>query len=164
MGRIVKAALGPSGQAATATVPAAVEEVAAALAAARAEANRERAAAKDVAVILARKMAEKIIGHAVEIEPLVMRDIAAHALQSVSPGQESVLLRLHPDDLARLQAERPDWLMAVGLEAGVRAVADVSVGRLGCVVETASTRLDARLDAQLDALERALRGSGLGRG
>jgi len=42
-------------------------------------------------------------------------------------------------------------------------VADASVGRNGCVVETPVGRLDARLQTQLDALERALRGTGFGR-
>ena len=92
-----------------------------------------------------------------------MRDIAEHALKAAKPGREAAVLRLHPDDLARLQAERPAWLTEMGLEAGIRAVGDATVGRHGCVVETALARLDARLEAQLDALERALRASGLGR-
>jgi len=163
MGHIVRCTPGGNDRAATPAPAAAVEEVAAVLAAARAEANWERAAAKDAAVVLARKMAEKIVGHLVEIDPLVMRDIAEHALEAAKPGREAAVLRLHPEDLARLQAERPEWLTEMGLEAGIRAVGDATVGRHGCVVETALARLDARLEAQLDALERALRASGLGR-
>lgn len=163
MGHIVRSTPGGHDRAATPAPATAAEEVAAVLAAARAEANRERAAAKDAAVVLARKMAEKIVGHLVEIDPLVMRDIAAHALKAARPGKEAALLRLHPDDLARLEAERPEWLREMELEAGVRAVGDATVGRQGCVVETATARIDARLGAQLDALERALRASGLGR-
>jgi flagellar assembly protein FliH len=163
MGRIVRTALGSNGRAAPSTQIAVAEEVAAVLAAARAEANRERAAAKDAAVVLARKIAEKIVGHAVEIDPLLMRDIVAQALRAVRPGKEAVRLRLHPEDLARLQSEHPAWLAEGGLEAGVCLVGDASVGRYGCVVETPTVRLDARLEAQLDALERALRASGLAR-
>jgi flagellar assembly protein FliH len=160
MGRIVKA---EKPVAPGAPAPAAVTEVAALLAAARAEANQERARAKEVAIVLARKMAEKIVGHAVDLDPAVMAEMAAQALRAAKPGREAVLLRVHPEDLASLQAERGPWLGESGLAAGVRVVPDVSVGRYGCVVETAVGRLDARLETQLDALEAALRSSGLRR-
>jgi flagellar assembly protein FliH len=131
------------------------------LAVARAEANRERALAKDAAVVLARKMAEKIVGHAVAVDPKLMREIAARALDAAKPGRESVLLRVHPDDLACLEQTRAEWLAAMGVQADVKLVADATVGRSGCIVETAVGRLDARLQTQLDALERALRGAGI---
>jgi len=121
------------------------------LAAARAVANQERAAARDAAVLLARKMAEKIVGHAV----------AARALDAAKPGRESVLLRVHPDDLASLAGTQAEWLAEASVKADVKLIADATVGRYGCVVETAVGRLDARLQTQLDALERALRGAGI---
>jgi flagellar assembly protein FliH len=160
MGRIMK---GDSDRKAVVAAPPITDDVAGLLAAARAEANRERAAAKDAAIVLARKMAEKIVGHAVAVDAAVLRDIAARALAAVKPGKEAVLLRVHPDDLARLAAERAAWLTELGVQAEVKLVADPAVGRSGCVVETAVGRLDARLDTQLDALERALRKTGLGR-
>jgi flagellar assembly protein FliH len=162
MGRIVKGTMGSEKVAATTTATtAAMEEVAAILAAARAVANQERAAARDAAVLLARKMAEKIVGHAVAVDPKIMREIAARALDAAKPGRESVLLRVHPDDLASLAGTQAEWLAEAGVKADVKLIADAAVGRSGCVVETAVGRLDARLQTQLDALERALRGAGI---
>jgi len=159
MGRIVKAATDPA-----ATVRASAEEVGAVLVAARLEANRERAEARGAAVVLARKMAERIIGHAVEVEPAVMREIVTRAVQAAEPGRRPVLLRVHPADASRLRAELPEWLERLDTEATVQLVEDPTVGRYGCVVETAVARLDARLETQLDALERVLRASGSLRG
>src|SRR5512133_3617285 len=161
MGRIVKATLGP--QEASASPPSAgVEEVAALLAAARAEAKREWERAADGAVVLARKMAEKIVGHAIEVDGDVMAEIAGRALAAAKPGKEAAVLRVHPEDLSLLE-DRSAWLDELGSMADVRMVADEAVGRHGCVVETAVGRVDARLQTQLDALERALRGAGMGR-
>jgi flagellar biosynthesis/type III secretory pathway protein FliH len=162
MGRIVKS---NSGATPTLAVPtsAGAEDVAAVLAAARVEAKREWDRAKDAAVVLARKMAEKIVGHAIEVEPEVMVAIAGRALAAAKPGREAALLRVHPEDLALLESCRSAWLAELGAEADVRMVADGAVGRHGCVVETAVGRLDARLQTQLDALEHALRGAGIGR-
>jgi flagellar assembly protein FliH len=159
MGRVVKRALDGEPPKATAS-----EEAAALLAAARAEANRELATAKDAAVVLARRMAERIVGCAVELDESLMRKIAAQALAAVKPSKEAVTLRVHPDDLAALEAARRQWLGELAAQADVRLVADDGVGRYGCVVETAVGWLDARLQTQLDALEAALRAKGIGVG
>ena len=166
MGRILKGGTDRREVAATAAITAtttSTEDIAGMLAAARAEANREREAAKDVAIVLARKMAEKIVGHAVAVDAAVLRAIVGRALSEVKPGKQAVVLRVHPEDLASLADQRSAWLTELDLKADVRLVADPSVGRYGCVVETAVGRLDARFDAQLDALEHALRASGRGR-
>jgi flagellar assembly protein FliH len=174
MGRIVKAAnLSPSSASAHAIAvahapvevdrEAALAEVTALLVAARAAAEEERAAAKDSALVLARKMAEKIVGRAVDLDPSIMGEIAGQALAASRARGGAVVLRVHPDDLAAIEQTRAQWLHRMASLASVRVVADASVGRDGCVVETPVGRLDARLQTQLDALERALRGAGLGR-
>jgi type III secretion protein L len=164
MGRIVKANAGGAEVISTPTATSdGAEQVVALLAAARAEVKREWNEAKEAAVVLARKMAEKIVGHAVDIDAGVMAEIAGRALAAARPGKEAVLLRVHPEDLVLLEGSRSAWLEELGRLADVRTVADASVGRHGCVVETAVGRLDARLQTQLDALERALRGAGFGR-
>jgi flagellar assembly protein FliH len=149
MGRIVKA--GAAREASTTT-----EAAVASLAQARAEVMA-------TAIPLARKMAEKIIGHAVAVDAAVMRDIAAQALAAAKPGGQAVLLRVHPEDLASIASARAEWLAELGLKAGVKLVGDEAVGRFGCIVETPRGRLDARLETQLDALERALRRGETGR-
>jgi flagellar biosynthesis/type III secretory pathway protein FliH len=174
MGRIVKAAgpLPPSASALTrdpVAAPLSIEregvlaEVTELLISARAMADAERAAAKDAALVLARKMAERIVGRAVELDPSVMGEIAGQALAASRARGGSVVLRVHPDDLAAVEQTRGQWRERLSAAADVRLVGDDSVGHLGCVVETPVGRLDARLQTQLDALERALRGAGLGR-
>jgi flagellar biosynthesis/type III secretory pathway protein FliH len=153
MGHIVKRKPAPA--AAAVPAPSAVDAVA--------WVAQARAEAKAAAVVLARKMAEKIVGHAVAVDAAVMRDIAAQALAAVKPSSTSLSLRVHPDDLAALAAARPGWLAEIGVQAEVTLVGDPEVGRGGCIVETPAGRIDARLETQLDALERALRGAVVGR-
>jgi type III secretion protein L len=174
MGRIVKAAdFLPSSESAPEVVatgePAVMDregglaEVTLLLVSARAAAEAAHVAAKDAALVLACKMAEKIVGRAVELDPTVMGEIVGQALAACRARGGSVVLRVHPDDLAAVEQTRPHWSRRIASAADVRMVADPSVGRDGCVVETPVGRLDARLQTQLDALERALRGTGLGR-
>ena len=138
-------------------------EVTELLVSARAVATAEREAAKDVALALARKMAEKIVGRAIERDPSIMGDIVGQALAASRARGGSVVLRVHPDDLAAVERARSKWSQRMVAAADVRVVGDVSVGRQGCVVETPVGRLDARLQTQLDALDRVLRDTGLGR-
>jgi len=128
-------------------------EVTRLLVAARADAEATRAGARDAAAVLARRMAEKIVGHAVEVAPALMGDIAAQALAASRARTGSVVLRVHPEDLPAVEAARARWGTGALV---VRLVADGGVGRHGCVVETPVGRVDARLASQLDALERAL--------
>ena len=128
------------------------------LLAARARAHQDLAGAKDAAIVLARRMAERIVGRAVELSPELLGEIVAEALAASRARTGKVVLRVHPEDLATIEHERPRWLARVAAGVDVRVVADPAIGRHGCVVETAVGRLDARLDTQLDALERALRG------
>jgi flagellar assembly protein FliH len=98
------------------------------------------------------------VGRAVELSPELMGAIVAEALHACRARKGPVVLRAHPEDLAAVERERPRWVARVAAGVDVRVVADLAVGRHGCVVETAVGRLDARLAAQLDAMEKALRG------
>jgi flagellar assembly protein FliH len=139
---------------------AALAQVAETVAAAQAYAESLRARAADQALVLARRMAEKIVGRAVALEPAVMGDIAAQAVAASRASAGAVVVRVHPDDLAAVEAERPRWAARFDAAIGLRVVPDRGVGRAGCVVETPVGRLDARLSSQLDAFERALRARG----
>jgi flagellar biosynthesis/type III secretory pathway protein FliH len=123
------------------------------LLAAQAQSAAVEARAKEAAWVLARRMAEKIVGRAVELSTDVQAQIIAGALAASHVRTGPVVLRVHPDDLAAVEATRSTW----GVAVEVRLVADEAVGRHGCVVETPAGRLDARLETQLAALERAIR-------
>jgi flagellar biosynthesis/type III secretory pathway protein FliH len=133
---------------------AAVADLTALMASARAEAEEARVQARDAAVVLARRMAAKIVGHAVDVAPELMGDIVAQALAASRAKAGAVVLRVHPADLDAVEQARERWGAGAVV---VRVVPDAAVGRHGCVVETSSGRVDARLESQLAALEQALR-------
>jgi flagellar assembly protein FliH len=135
-------------------------EAAAALAgllvAGRAEADAMLARVEPTALALAARMAEKIVGRAVALDPGVMAAIAAEALAACRTRGGGVQLRVHPDDLEAVEAARAALAAPLGGADALELVADESVGRHGCVVDTAVGRVDARLATQLEALRRAL--------
>ena len=137
-------------------------ELAAWMAAARADEERRLEAARPLALTLAIKMAERIIGHAVAVAPELMADIVGEALAACRSRVGAVAVRVHPDDLPAVAARQGQLAARAPGASSIALVADDNVGRHGCVIETAHGRVDARLDSQLAALERALVGGGLG--
>jgi flagellar biosynthesis/type III secretory pathway protein FliH len=111
---------------------------------------------------LATKMAEKIVGRAIDLAPGLMAELAEQALVASRARAGVIRLRIHPDDRALLAGDEARGRLLARLEAGAELELrdDPAVGRHGCVVETATLRLDARLDTQLAALERALAAEG----
>jgi len=111
---------------------------------------------------LAAKMAEKIVGHAIELEPDALTAIAAQALAASRARAGLIKLRVNPEDRAALERDHARRALLARFEGGVELeiLADPAVGRGGCVVETATVRLDARLETQIAALERAVAGEG----
>jgi flagellar biosynthesis/type III secretory pathway protein FliH len=128
------------------------------LAAGRAEAEAMLARVEPAALAVAARMAEKIVGRAVELDPTVMAAIAAEAVAACRTREGLVQLRVHPDDLAAVEPARAALVDRLGGEATLELVADEAVERHGCVVDTPVGRVDARLATQLAALERALSG------
>jgi flagellar biosynthesis/type III secretory pathway protein FliH len=111
-----------------------------------------------LAARLAARMAQKIVGRAVELAPLVLEEIAARALAASRARGGAIRLYLHPDDRAVIDRDpvRARLLARLVAGAALDIRSDERVGRHGCVVETATVRIDARLEPQLAALQRAL--------
>jgi flagellar biosynthesis/type III secretory pathway protein FliH len=135
---------------------AAMAELTEILVRARDDAAEVRAQSKDAAIPLARKMAERIVGRALELHPSLIADIANQALAAARPRSGEVTLRVSPQDLPVLERERPKLVSRLTSAVDLRLLADDKVPPGGCIIETPVARLDARLDAQLEALERAL--------
>lgn len=133
------------------------------------ESERVTRAALPAARKLAVRMAEKIIGHVVSLEPGVLDAMTERALAAAAPRSGNVVVRLHPDDYARVVVATPERgqttspgvasfarrARAAGLEVELWIVADPAVDRFGCIVDTAHGRLDARVQTQLAVLEQA---------
>ncbi|MBC8132419.1 MAG: hypothetical protein H7X95_05505, partial [Deltaproteobacteria bacterium] len=100
--------------------------------AARADAQRVRADAVPAARTLALRMAEKIVGRAIELDPATLAHIASDALMAAHVRTGVVLLRVHPEDLATLETARPALVARLASAVDLRLVADAAVGRAGC--------------------------------
>ncbi|MBI4563653.1 MAG: hypothetical protein HY716_03040 [Planctomycetes bacterium] len=116
----------------------------------RLEAEAERDLVR-LAVALAGKIvkARVALGH-----PVAEANVrAAIALAS---RRHLLEVRLHPDDLRRIEAGTAER----GIAAGVRLVGDETLAPGGCLLRTAEGDVDARLDSQLAQIERELLGWG----
>jgi len=127
------------------------------LVAARAETLRSRRAATVELRGLAIKIAEKILGRALALDPATVVDLTAEALRHAGEPK-AVRVRCHPDDLGLLESGRPRLLDRARSAGVLRVEADEQIERGGCVIESELGSVDARLSVQLDAIERALRG------
>ena len=102
---------------------------------------------EDVAVAIAFEAVCKMLGAAA-----VSRDgvrALVHEAAQHAAGAQQVTVRLHPADLAALQA-------AGGLDMAAQWAADKSIELGGCVVETDGGTLDARLETQVERLRATL--------
>lgn len=131
-----------------------LKEVMHELANARAEYSRLQVKAEQDMVTLAFHVARRIIGHAVDIRPEVIRDIVGQALL-MARGKREILIRVHPDDFAILQPRRAEFASQLD-GVPVHFEADSTLDRGGCVIDTESGRIDARLETQLEVLRDAL--------
>jgi flagellar assembly protein FliH len=126
------------------------------LAAGQARADELLARAAPDALVVAAKMAEKIVGRAVALDATVMADIAAEALAACRTRGGVVTLRVHPQDLPAVERRRAALAARLGGEAALEIVADEATGLHGCVVDTPVGRVDARLPTLLAALTASL--------
>ena len=89
---------------------AAAAELTETLVRARSEAEEMREASREAAIPLARRMAERIVGRALELHPSLIGDIAAQALAASRARTGAVTLRVHPLDLFALEQQKPRLL------------------------------------------------------
>ena len=107
------------------------------------------------AVRLATAIAGRVIRRELVHQPDIPVSLVAEALQLVA-GKPDIRILLHPEDqrvcgeqIARLATE----LSGV---AGATVVADASIGRGGCRVETRHGTIDQTIEAQLQRIEKEL--------
>jgi type III secretion protein L len=135
------------------------------LVAARAALEQARQISEGELRSLAVRIAEKLLGRELQLSPSAVVDVARTALRHAGQAR-ALTLRVHPEDLARLESGRPRLLERCRTDAllTVRSDSDLQPG--GCIIESELGIVDARLSTQLEAIERALRGaptSGAGR-
>ncbi|MUK01427.1 hypothetical protein GM708_05495 [Vibrio cholerae] len=97
--------------------------------------------------------AEELIGHTLKDGQASARAAVARALQGTA-GEEVRAVRLHPADLALLQADDVD-------RPGLVLVADTSLERGDAVTDLPQGSIDARLSTALGRVRAVLRDSGV---
>ena len=104
---------------------------------------------------LALAIAREIIHHEVTADPTVIEQTLAQALQNLHFATK-IVARLHPDDLAHLQEHQAAWQQQA---AQLEFIADPSIERGGCRLDSDRGGFDATLQTQLATLREALAAS-----
>jgi flagellar assembly protein FliH len=133
----------------TAALLARLGEALAELDARRADLHRQ---AERGAVRLALAAAERIVAREVSADPDIVLGVVRETLGAVD-HPERLVVRVHPDAVARLDAEA---LAALAGTETVSVVPDAAISPGGCRVETGLGELDARMETRLDEVSRAL--------
>ena len=100
-------------------------------------------------VRLALEVARKVVQRAVATDPDIVLTLARVALERLHPRAVAKIL-LHPEDLEFVIARRHELSNTSSLEF----VADASVGRGGCMIQSEHGDIDARIEEQFASLER----------
>lgn len=113
----------------------------------------EQAMAEEVTAIAVR-LARQVLRHELATHPEQVAQVAQEAVNAVVLSARHLRLKVHPDDLALVEAGAAEPLAA----RQVRLMADAAVGRGGCVVESDLGRVDAQIESRwaqaLDVLGR----------
>jgi type III secretion protein L len=104
---------------------------------------------------LAFKIAEKIIGKQLEIDPDTIISIVKQAMQTVRQTKQ-LTIRVHPDDAKRLRANEEELQEALGRQRFLDVVEDKKVQYGGCIIESEIGTVEAQLNTQLERLKKIL--------
>lgn len=136
-----------------------VSAAARALAGAAAELEAARAASaaevEPVAVGLALRIAEKVLGGELEARPELILDVVRGALRRLTEPLPATLL-VNPEDAELVRASVADFSVEHGGELSVREERRVERG--GCVVQTQAGEIDAQITAQLERVVKVVAG------
>jgi flagellar biosynthesis/type III secretory pathway protein FliH len=106
---------------------------------------------------LAFRVARRIVGREIDQQPEIVREMVADSLRHVR-GKRQVVVYVHPDDLPYLTAEKEELSRRLdGATIYFEGSAEIEQG--GCLIETATERVDARLEMQIEQLRDAITNS-----
>ncbi len=112
-------------------------------------------AAESQLIRLALRIAERVIGRAVNADPALAVAAAADALATVMRPLE-VTLRVHPEDEPLLEAAMPDLLERLTHLQHVHLKPDGTLQRGGCIATFGQGETDATIDSKLDRIAATL--------
>jgi flagellar assembly protein FliH len=106
-------------------------------------------------VDLAVHVAEKVVRRQVELDPEVVLRMAREAISRVTE-KEHLVLRIHPEDLAVIEAYAGDLRERFRNLGQLQVEEDRHLSRGGCVVESRGGYIDATVEGQLHQVRREL--------
>lgn len=105
---------------------------------------------------LAVAAAEKILAYEIDTNSEVVVSIVKVALDKVR-NQKQISIRINPVDFPIAIAAKGDLDVILQREQSVEFIADQTVSRGGCVIDSAFGSADARVETQLQTLQAAMR-------
>ncbi len=101
-------------------------------------------------VLLVLELVRTVVKHEASVAPETILQVVRAAMDELSL-ETAVAVRVHPDDVALLEA----GLAGIGVPAGVAIAvqADPALSRGGCVLESGAGRVDATMETQLQRIE-----------
>lgn len=104
---------------------------------------------------LAFKIAEKIIGKQLEMEPETIIGIVKQAMQTVRQSKQ-LTIRVHPEDAKILKENEEELQETLGRQRILDVMEDKKVHRGGCIIESEIGTVEAQLQTQLERLKKIL--------
>jgi flagellar assembly protein FliH len=104
-----------------------------------------------IAVRLAAAIAERLLSRQLRANPDFAREMIGEALQ-LAVGAPRIRLRLHGDDAALMGTQADEVVRALAACGQAEIVADNSLTRGGCLIETQHGQIDARIETILDRI------------
>lgn len=104
---------------------------------------------------LAVRIAQKIIGAELRLNPEAIVSLARESMQSLG-RERSLTLRVSPDSLELMHERIHSLRETAGPRRSLEVVPDRSVGPGGCIVESEYGVIDARLETQIRCMEEIL--------
>jgi len=106
---------------------------------------------ESTAVQLAAAIAERLLGRELRLNPDLAREMMREALQ-LAIGSPRIRVHLHEQDAALLGAHATEVVRALAACGEAEIVADNSLTRGGCLIETQRGQIDARIETILDRI------------
>lgn len=110
-------------------------------------------------VRLAVRVAEKIIGEQLRLEPKSITELVGNALGGVR-HQREIYVRVNPEDYELINEHKYLLLDKLSRAQDIDIRPDPEVPRGGCLIESETGTIEATVEKQLEAIEKILLGEG----
>lgn len=103
------------------------------------------------------EIAEKIIKTELEKDTQPLLNIINEAFTSVSRGENRIIIKVAPDDVAYVKNYVPELLSNAQFEAKIVVLAEESIELGGAIIETSNGVVDATIETQLGLIKEAFK-------